>query len=555
MTGSRAPDGLRRGTSIPRLAARLRVSFGYCHQRCSCTDMANSVVPISQGLDYQARIFWLEALRLLGDRSPVRAVGYEIADIKGFDDVVVYYGENGAGSDAPDVLADHFQVKFHVADDDVFTAQALTEPAFIHAESRSLLQRLRDAQQRHADAKGRRFIMISPWTVQPRDPLAFVLGNASGEILTRRLMGNGKGMLALRKMWRTHLELDSDDDLCEVLRPLRIRTDFPTLQGVKERLSAHLVAAGLKPYPDGALATGYDELPMKLVQHGQACLDRSGLERLAEREGLWAARTVSVTPDRPRARQVGVRSFARWAEHMGDETETMIALEHHFDGRSIRDPELWTGEVLPALHDFLKREVRDCGELDLHLDAHATIAFTAGWELDPKCGVAVHPMQRGASGKTTWNALRGPACHDTRVWAPEVEIVDAGRHDVAVVLAVARHAEREAVPFIKDYVPTVGRILTLRPCMGVGATAVRDAAHARRLSEDAAALVAEQQQLAAMASGSRASDVHVFIAAPNGLTFFLGHQAHVWGAAILYEYDFGRTEAVAYARSVRLTDR
>jgi len=155
---------------VARRAGKLQLCCARCQSYCATfrTHIANSVIPIAQGLDYQARIFWLQVLRLLRDGSPVRAVGYGADNLKGFDDVVVYYGEQGASSEAPEVVADHYQINFHVAHDDVFTAKALTEPAFIHAESRSLLQRLQAAQlQRAPDGRTRRFYLVPPLTGAP----------------------------------------------------------------------------------------------------------------------------------------------------------------------------------------------------------------------------------------------------------------------------------------------------------------------------------------------------------------------------------------------------
>src|SRR5688500_8807340 len=109
--------------------------------------MANAVIPRIQGDEYQARIFWLEATRLLADPGIVTEVGYEVDGVRGFDDVGVFYdGPHGSGTD-PNIRADYFQVKFHVSNAGVFTAASLIDPSFIGAEKFSLLEKLYDAQQ------------------------------------------------------------------------------------------------------------------------------------------------------------------------------------------------------------------------------------------------------------------------------------------------------------------------------------------------------------------------------------------------------------------------
>jgi hypothetical protein len=510
--------------------------------------MANAVIPRVQGDEYQARVFWLESTRLFADDGVVTSVGFEVDNVKAFDDVVVYYdGPDGSRVD-PHVRADYFQVKFHVTNAGAFTAVALIDPAFIGAETVSLLERVRDAQQQHAPTGAEaRFIIVSPWTIDPNDVLAKLVGNKSGEIRLDVLRKGGprSAMGKVRKMWKQRLDLGTDDALYVVLRGLRIRCDYPTLDGLRERLNPLLVQAGMKPFEDGKLVHGYDTLPVKLLQEGRTHFTRSEMEGILARESL-ALPTVSRA--RPVARQLGIRSYARWAEHMEDETANMLCLLHRFDGRSIRDVDLWNASVLPAVGEFLTASVTGARALEIHLDTHGSIAFAAGWILDPKSGVVASPVQRSVgAGRVSWCVAECAPCRDSEVWTQR-NIVIAGRApDVALVLNVTRAAIEAAEPFIREHVPSVGEIVSLTPCSGHGSGSVRDAAHARRLADEAAALVA-----AALQSLARHVRVHVFAAAPNGLMFFLGQAAHVWGRCVLYEHDFERRQELPYARSIQL---
>lgn len=509
--------------------------------------MANAITARVQGDEYQARIFWLEATRLYADQPVVTAVGYEVDGVRAFDDVAVFYdGPHGCGTD-PGVRADYYQVKFHVTLAGAFTAEALTQPAFIGAERVSLLQRLRDAQRRHApNGTEARFIIISPWTVDAHDPLAKIVSQNEGEIRLDKLREGGprSEMGRVRGLWRTHLEMETDEGLFVMLRTLRIRSDFPTLEGLRWQLDARLKAAGMNPYPEGKLANPYDLLPTKLMQRGQRKFSRADMDDIVARESLAAPREQSA---RPVARQLGIRSFSRWAEHMEDETEKMLCLQHHFDGRVIRDAALWNATVVPDVFRFLSTAVEGTAVADLHLDTHSSIAFAAGWFLDPKGGVAASPVQRGANGRSTWCAVDCLPCRDEHVWTRRTIAVAADRADLALVLNVTRSAIGEAEPFIQEQLPSVGQILELTPCSGIGGGSVRDAAHGRRLADDAAGLVS-----AALHARPRDARVHVFAAAPNGMMFFLGQAAHVWGRCVLYEHDFERVNDRAYAPSIRL---
>ncbi|MHC0068683.1 SAVED domain-containing protein [Nostoc sp. UIC 10890] len=45
--------------------------------------------------------------------------------------------------------------------------------------------------------------------------------------------------------------------------------------------------------------------------------------------------------------------------------------------------------------------------------------------------------------------------------------------------------------------------------------------------------------------------LHIFIAAPNALVFFIGQLARSFGSCIVYEYDFDRNIPGAYQPSLK----
>lgn len=509
--------------------------------------MANAVVSRIQGDDYQARVFWAEATRLFEDSPVATEVAFEVDDAKGFDDVVVFYGGDRRDPYDPKVLADYFQVKFHVAQDGSFTAAAFCDPGFIGATKTSLLQRFHNAQRRHApNGTEARFIVIAPWSIDHADPLGKLYSNYNGSLRLDRLGEGGKRseMGRLRQMWRDHLGVATDEELLQSLGALRIRTDYPALDGMVRQLNPQLIRAGMKPFPEATLNNPYDALPLKLLQSGQRRFTRDQLVSVLTRENLTAPRAVV---SRTQGRQLGIRSFLRWAEHMEDETERTLCLIPHFHSRRIVDRDLWSGVVGPAVRDFLTEATQGARIVDLHLDTHMSVAFTAGWFLDSKSGVMANVVQRSLEGQTTWCTADLQPCRDTEVWSTRVIDVDDNKPDLAVVLSVTRQALAEAEPFIRTQLPSVGRVLELTPCSGASSASVRDAAHARRLADDIASIAAGLQQ-----AKSRQSTIHLMAAAPNGLVFFLGQAARVWGRCVLYEHDWDKTQPVAYEASLSL---
>jgi hypothetical protein len=101
-----------------------------------------SLPSIVDGIDYQARVFWTEAARVL--TSPgVSAVGLEIGDVRAFDDVVVRLASPRRMVNGGRYEYDRLQAKFKRHADMTIDAASLIEPAWGGAKAVSLLQRLR----------------------------------------------------------------------------------------------------------------------------------------------------------------------------------------------------------------------------------------------------------------------------------------------------------------------------------------------------------------------------------------------------------------------------
>ena len=286
--------------------------------------MAQAIVARNQGDEYQARWFWMNVCRLFEDRTKVFRVNYEQHNIKSFDDIAISYGAGMTDEDGHPLVADYYQVKFHVTAAGAITWQGMMNPAFINAASVSLLQRLKHAQGQYASGGiGARFYLYTPWSIDAGDPLASIVSRADGRIMLQRLADGGQRskMGKARAAWREHLAVETDKELLTILRPLRLRQG-PTLQELREALNLRLQLAGLVPVEEGSLIHPYDELTRKLLQAGQTSFTRTEIEQVCKREKLWRGHSVVEHG----AYRMGIRSFFRWAEHLEDETDDMLCL-------------------------------------------------------------------------------------------------------------------------------------------------------------------------------------------------------------------------------------
>jgi len=510
--------------------------------------MANAVVARIQGDDYQARFFWLTACRLFEDYSKVIRVGYDMDGSgapKAFDDVVAFYSVPVPDGRGGTVSADYYQVKFHVNHAGAFTCAALTDPAFIGASAVSFLQRLKAAQEQYAPCGlGARFLIVSPWQISPDDPLAKLVHQTTGEIRLEVLFdgtGPGSAMGRIRTSWCDHLQLSTDDQLKQVLMPLRIRAGAGDLCDVQDRLNDKLQNAGLRPVPADAHVHPYDDLIRKVRADSTAEFTRAELQAICVTNGLWTGVRLKEEP----AVQVGLRSFLRWAEHMEDETEHMLCLSDHFDGRPIKDTALWHQGVFPKLSGFLTETMRPQCAYHLHVDAHSSIAFAAGYCLDTKSGANIIPVQKTRRGRLVWDpALRDPNASYTDWQLEELRINESGT-DVALAICATHDVVQDVRLYAEGELPGVKRMLVCKTTPLPATSAIADGAHAYDLAQSLSTLLKTTRSVQ-----ERQAHLHIFAAAPNALMFFLGQHARSFGRFTLYEFDFDSGVPGAYQPSL-----
>ncbi len=512
--------------------------------------MTNSIIPIIQGNDYQARFFWLQACRLFDSHSKVASVGYELDDVKSFDDVAVIYSTPVHDERGDLIHADYYQIKYHVDQAGSFSWEALMDPSFIGATSVSFLERLYYIQRKFAsEGKQARCYLVSPWTIHPDDELASLIGNQGGELRLSVLFdGSGprSAMGKIRTAWRKHLGISNDTELEHILRPLRIWANSGTMEALRQVLNERLAVAGFVPVEATSQSYPYDDLIRKIRATGQKEFTKENIQTICANEGLWcgATRPASMPV------QIGLRSFTRWAEHMEDDTDQMRCFVYCFDNRHIIDQRLWDETMFPELTTFLSQSMYEQQEYHLHLDVHASIAFAAGYCLDPKSGVNVAPVQRSSAGRFVWKPSAQAVTVNMPSWIyTEIECNPKG-NDIALCVSATHDIVKDVADYAKRCLPDVHRIISCAVAPQPNPSAVLGGAHAWYLGQELAKIIRQKRS-----SEERQGVLHFFAAAPNALVFFIGQQGRGWGQMILYEYDFESNLLGNYQASLHLPPR
>ena len=182
------------------------------------------------------------------------------------------------------------------------------DPAFIGAKTLSLLERLKAAKQ--TSANGSRFAFITTYRTKDGDQLAELISGHDKSLLLEKLFDgttDKSRMGHVRKLWREHLALASDDELRSVLTGLRIVEGHRSLDEVRQQINLRARAVGMLAYSDASSDFRYDELARQLKVRGLNSLNRATLEQFCR-----GRRTVRTEP-----RQRGFLSHHRREELLG----------------------------------------------------------------------------------------------------------------------------------------------------------------------------------------------------------------------------------------------
>jgi SMODS-associated and fused to various effectors sensor domain len=508
--------------------------------------MTGAIAARTRGDDYQARVFWLHACRLFQEHSAVEEIAYDDPELRYFEDVSLYYRWGVPDERGGNILADHYQVKFHVDCSGCITWDSLIDPSFLGAKNHSLLQRIQEFQSRYASVKiPFRLYFVSPWGTDSADPLAKLISNQGGELRLGVLFDGGSDRTAMgriRKSWREHLKVD-DEGLRKALEPLRILPRYFDLKVLSELVNVRLGGAGLTPVGDHNQANVYDDLIRKIHQAGRVRFTREQLWEICEQERLCDG---TQSQGLLRDEVYGIRSFMRWAEHMEDETKSMLCLVRHFDNRRISDPTLWASKVLPEIKTFVGG-LKPGGSYSLLLDAHISICLAAGYFLPMKSGVEVSVVQGTQGRRVLWRPGQIASPTEANTWSVRQEPVNSSASEVAVGVSVTHDVAADVRAYVTANLSKVGRTLVFSVLPAVGPAAIRDADHALALAQELVSTLRKERSLE-----ERTQPVHLFISAPAGFSFFVGRLAQSLGALVVYEYDFETNAPGAYEPGIRL---
>lgn len=501
--------------------------------------MADAVVARWHGDNYQARIFWENALNLLLDGSCVVEVTFEANGPKAFDDVVVKFDPPVARSGPERITAEYTQVKWHVQTGGRFGYQDFVDPDFIGARSFSLLRRLQQA--RATAPASARFSFLTTYRIADGDPLAELISGNDKSLLTEKLFDDTTDrskMGAVRKCWREHLQLPDDTALKSVVQGLRVHDGYRSLEELRTEINFRAHAVGVLACSAADSDFRFDELARQLKVRRLNALTREALVQFCRDEGLLLDRPTEQDAFLP----IAIRSIiGPSADVVGATPDNTLSLSEDFRQRYLQEGRDWQRDIRPKVEQFLRHSVKKSAKLRLIMDAHASIAFLAGSVFDLKSAVQTELVQKGRVGARVWRANDGSATGAVR-FAVEEDTVGTGP-DLALAISVAQPVLVQARAYVATNLLAIGRIASFSLPSGPGQQSVAGGEHAAMLAEQISNHVRD------ITAGNPDAMVHIFAAAPNSLLYYLGQHHQAIAPCIVYEYDFDRKAYKTYQPS------
>lgn len=501
--------------------------------------MADAVMARWHGDNYQARIFWENAFNLLLPHSCVVEVTFEANGPKAFDDVVVKYDPPVVRSGPERVSAEYHQVKWHVQTGGRFGYEDFVDPDFIGAQTFSLLERLQQARQTAPSSA--HFSFLTTYRIKDGDPLAKLISGHDKTLLIERLFDgttDRSRMGKVRKRWREHLKLTTDDELKAVVHGLRVLDGHRSLEELRADINLKAEAVGVMACNAADSDFRYDELARQLKVRQLNALTRETFLQLCRDEGLLVERAVEPDPFLP----IAIRSFlGPAADIVGAAPEDTLLLTDDFRQRYLQGDREWQRDIRPKVEVFLRDAARKSASLRLILDVHASIAFLAGAVLDLKSGVQTQLVQKGRVGARIWRADDESATSGGRF-----DIVDeplgTGR-EIAIAINVSQPASAQARSYVAAELPDVGKLISFSMPTGPGQQNVGGGGHAAALAEQVS------NHLRMVKEDDPDAVVHIFGACPNSFLFFLGQLHQGIAPCVVYEFDFDRRGNKSYQPS------
>lgn len=486
--------------------------------------MADCIAARDNGDTYQAMVFWIYALRMLGGPD-IEKLGYEYGEVKSFDDIVVFYKNEQRFRDTY-INRDYIQVKFHMMQAGEFTMDSLLESGFINANRDSFLQKVVNAyRNKEIDFSKSRFIIYSPWRIKSDDILNELIYNTDKSFNLKK-MQEGKTkrsrMGALRSKLCEKLSIN-EEELYIILKQICIKDGQDSLEGLKGRLNEGFASHKLQPWSGSRDTFPYCDMARAWIRQGIRLFTADEIKNYCKKEGLFMAAKDTAN--------IAVKSFNRHEDWMNSWANRILDLTDKLAGRELQPGYSWS-DIFHSIEQFVATKLDNAREYHIAIETTLSVSFTVGRILNPKSALKVTPVQKTMDGFVDWGRDADNASKYSEFIVSCQEMCDEAA-DTAISIGATHDIKEDVRDFIKKSGLKIGLYINF-VLEDFGMDSVKNGNHAWELAKQI------NREISKRSENLKKGTLHIFIASPNSLMFYLGMQSMMYGKIQIYEFDQNR---------------
>lgn len=466
------------------------------------------------GDDLQHLIGWYWALKTGRPEHGVIAVTYESLGAGNLDDVVIEREASGP--------PEYWQVKTTTSAVDPVSSEWLMEA---HPAG-SLLQRFwktyEDLQQRRGVV---RLVLATNRSLDPSDPV-LATRDANGLLAPRLRREPAESAAGIGRLeWADHLGI-SEGDLLEMLDVLQFRTDI-TETTYREKVADVSVGLGLKA-DEASMLAGIGTV-RNWIKASRIERTRSDVEKVIRELDLRAAdpRGVLLVQALERDEAGDATVALDWVDRfLGEDRRTR---------RGLRDALEWNSVLLPEIREAVAQVRSRYSKVIVRGEMRLPTWFAIGTEMSEVAGFVVASAQLG----DLWSSDAPMAATQPELAISDPRELGDGR-ELAITLALSDDPTADVLAFVRA-ISAVGKHRTITLPTGPHSRSIADAGEAIALAR------AVRDAVRQLVRDERPDRIHLFLAAPHGVTLLLGHLWDRMPETQLYEDLTGAQYQPAFA--------
>lgn len=227
-------------------------------------------------------------------------------------------------------------------------------------------------------------------------------------------------------------------------------------------------------------------------------------------------------------KKIMIRNIKNGTEQIMEQCERTLDLCEHFEGRMCKSEEAWQ-KIKEKIEAFT--EELDCSsEYEINLSVCYTIAYYLGICLNSKTSRKIR-IKQSSNGLIDWTPNLSGDTKEYSKFKIQDQKIQEDVDDIAICISITSDIKADVIEYLNSQQIGVKKVINFTLENKVGTKSVENGNHAWKLTEEIKDWLMTKRTLK-----ERNTNLHIFIAAPVSVAFFLGQQSFAFNKINLYEF-------------------